>query len=88
MTHILGFATTAAKGKYAERELARKELVVKQQADRIKELEAKIDNFKTAGRSVPKQGSLAGGSSSSVSTKPTRPESLEAAFDMIEAGKL
>ena len=50
------------------------------------ELKAKadeLDNFKQSGKTTLKPGSLKGGGSAPVNTKPAKPQTLEEAFDKL-----
>jgi hypothetical protein len=74
---------------YAER---RKTARLTDEVERLKaEIESSkksLDKFKNASKSTPRSGSIAGGSSSSPApTKSKIPQSLEEAFDAIEAGQ-
>lgn len=85
LDHILGLIQDSIASHHATHQLSRKDALIKAQEATIKELQAKVDGIKTASRSVPKQGSIATGSTQSNKT-PARPVGLEAALQAIEAG--
>ncbi len=91
LSHILGLIKDSITYYHASHQLSRKDAVIAKQAAEIAELKGKVDQVKTASRSVPRQGSISSaGSPATTKAKVSNlsaAEGLAASLAAIESGE-